>query len=537
MTPELISAIGALWPLALIIATAIILLAYKKSIENLFDRALKLTIKRGESQLDVEMREEKLQEQLNSSQEYRPTLEYKDKSKEAGGSENSGSIGTVKDPENPEDNFWKKVSDELESGSLEKAEELLEKKLIQSEDKTTDKAIFLMQKYFHGYKGVLTELSMLAKTEKSSLASYFLAELYESAGNFKESIEAYKESIRLSESDEVSSSRTVDCSKALLKSGNKSESIKILSDFIDTDCSAECKFNLYVGLAFIYGEENNSLMRSLCLDKALEYQPNDSRTSFQAAYSCDQKQLKSIALIHYLNSVDFDDYSFSWNNMGVLYGEIDAPNLAVNSFKKAYDLDNTLAASNLARRYIDSGFFDEAKEILEKVKQKGEVHKNVYSASSRIISEREEEAVKKDKFLKAGRKQQSFFRKYIESYFSAETSLASKLSGAWRLKWKNTQRQIEIKVDGEKIMAEWQAHNKDYEFSGNISGNTFQMNLKSVISEDDPSYKYNKSPEVKRFFAYLDKGGNSIHLMQKVESLGRDVAEPEFLHLIRRLDG
>jgi tetratricopeptide (TPR) repeat protein len=63
------------------------------------------------------------------------------------------------------------------------------------------------------------------------------------------------------------------------------------------------------------------------------------RAAFDTAYACSQAGLTELAALHYEKLVEMDGkYAYAQNNLGVAFGVLGAPTLAVNYYKKAIAL-------------------------------------------------------------------------------------------------------------------------------------------------------------------------------------------------------
>ena len=126
------------------------------------------------------------------------------------------------------------------------------------------------------------------------------------------------------------------------------------------------KFENLKKLAELYREDNNIDSQISALEKALEIKPNDQGTLFDLAYAYSQNKQDNLAILHYKSLVNIDPtHQNAFNNLGVAYGKLNFRFSQIKSFNQAFELDNTLAASNLAQQYIAAGFEKEARSILE----------------------------------------------------------------------------------------------------------------------------------------------------------------------------
>ena len=58
------------------------------------------------------------------------------------------------------------------------------------------------------------------------------------------------------------------------------------------------------------------------------------------------------------------------NNLGVQYETLKMPGKCVESYYKSADHKETLAMANLAQKYLDQGFVNNAKELIDKANER-----------------------------------------------------------------------------------------------------------------------------------------------------------------------
>ena len=152
------------------------------------------------------------------------------------------------------------------------------------------------------------------------------------------------------------------------------------------------------------------------------------------------------------------------NNIAVAYSQLDMPILAAKFYKKAIEKKETLAAANLAYKYMNAGFDEEASKILEEARKSDKIDPKVGEAISDIEKKRQNESKIEEKAIKKANEQQKFMLRFAEAYF---VKLPDCLEIARA--WKSTEgNEIEIKQVKDKIEGTWRKSNTDYKFEGNI---------------------------------------------------------------------
>jgi len=140
-------------------------------------------------------------------------------------------------------------------------------------------------------------------------------------------------------------------------------------------------------------------------EKALDYEPNKNYLRFQTAYRYSEMGKEENALYHYkiLCRLDPDD-GMAWNNLGVAYDKLEMRTKAIECYKKAAKLNNSLAMANVANRLITEGLIEEAREWIDKGLKCKEVHGNVGRALSSIDEKVKQEKEKEKEILESLRK-------------------------------------------------------------------------------------------------------------------------------------
>lgn len=183
--------------------------------------------------------------------------------------------------------------------------------------------------------------------------------------------------------------------------------------------------------------------------------PGDYENRFSLAYAHSDMGNSEMALHHYQLIPSSERSPVAWNNLGVAYQNLSVPGRAVHAYKRSANDGETLAMSNLAYRYMNAGFLDEATTQLRAAMNQKDPHKNVGDAYSRLIGLPEEET----KSLAE-----------IESKAAVKIALYREL-GAAALKpklesipsqWVGPKGPVAVILDGSTFNAEW-----EYSVQGN----------------------------------------------------------------------
>jgi len=164
-------------------------------------------------------------------------------------------------------------------------------------------------------------------------------------------------------------------------------------------------------------------------EKLLQISPDDIDSRFQLAYKYSTSNKDELALFHYLKIPEGLRGLGSWNNLGVGFDKFDLTNKAVKAYRQAEKLEETLAMSNLANKFIKAGFLEEAEDICNRALTHKNYNKNILDSISRIKAIPDEEE-KQEKTITAGAKTLSeFYRDY--GHASLKSSIVNHV-GQWK---------------------------------------------------------------------------------------------------------
>lgn len=177
------------------------------------------------------------------------------------------------------------------------------------------------------------------------------------------------------------------------------------------------------------GEWKNSEAELIpVLERYVELVPDDLESRFNLAFKHSELGNHDLALLHYLK-VPFQRRSgILWNNLGVEYDEFVMPGKAVLAFQKSEEKSETLAMSNIARKFVSVGFLQQAKEICEKALGIENYHNNV----ARVLAElRDVENQEEKKLAELRDKAAPKAKFYQEMGRAVAQPEPSKLSNYW----------------------------------------------------------------------------------------------------------
>ncbi len=407
------------------------------------------------------------------------------------------------------DELMNEMSEAIYDGDLEKGRSLylqLQETERDPVEKSRREGIYYYFLYQRGDTSALPKIAELTKNpDISHFAHYWLGLCYESSEDFERAFTEHELAVQKAKSQEWRATYTVSCARSLHKSGKKAEALQYIMDELGKTTESDALGTLYNGIAFLYAMEENYEFRGLALEKAIEYQPNDVNLLFEVAYSYSQVNHDELSLLYYTMLLNFSpNNAMALNNVGVSYSKLQMPIKSVSHQKRAFDLGNTLAASNIALDYLNAGFADEAAAIIEKAKEaKEELHRNIGSTFSQISDEKEKERKREKEAFDIAREHQRFLRLFGEAYF-VRASSAIDISGTWCFP-----DGIEVIITQQQslINAEWTENKQINKFKGEL------VNRAAQITLTEP--KYSSSSDEAKGRLYISSDNRTINIMMK----------------------
>lgn len=196
------------------------------------------------------------------------------------------------------------------------------------------------------------------------------------------------------------------------------------------------------------------------------------------------------------------------------------PISAVRNYKRAFARKNTLAGSNLANLFMNAGFHEEAKGILDEAKVEKDPDPNVGSAMAALSQKNQAEEENTKKILDRALREQRFLKAFGVSRF---TKSADCFAGNWKDKSGETFR---IERDGMKLVAEWTHGKRKKELSGTVVNRTAKITLK-ITSQPDSLFEL---PKHLKGYAYSSSDREGLRWMLFDDRI------PEFAEFTRIVD-
>jgi len=269
-----------------------------------------------------------------------------------------------------------------------------------------------------------------------------------------DSYELAAEKFRLAASHEEgdrAASWLIDAAEAERKLENRDSEISLLCSAYQNATSLTTKARAVTALATAYDQQGKTLAKATLLAKAAQLTPTDLSRKFDAAYSLADTSLSELSAFYYNKALERDGKNGSaLNNLGVECIALGMKGKAIRLYEESLDAGETLAAANLARAYMNAGFFRDATLLLDKASQLQNPHANVSSARAALAERKSDETTKWSSILEIAARQHTFATGYAEALLNRETF-------AWAgVKWRTHDNEIiEFESRGPLLTCEW----------------------------------------------------------------------------------
>ncbi len=321
-----------------------------------------------------------------------------------------------------------------------------------------------------------------------------------------------------------------EASMCLALDGKCNEAIDLLRSLLTEEGFAAYKATVLTRLARVAEIADDWEKFSIYAEGALNVDPSDSALRFDLAYKYSEKGCNKLSLLHYKKVNSTTQSGGGLNNMAVQYATLHIPTESVKSYFRAADLNNTLAMANIAERYLNEGFAEDAEKIITRANKLAneniEVHGNVGATKTkldRMLADAEE---KEKGILLDGEREREFRSRYSEAYCSTQSIKKEKFGDVWETPW----GEFKISYDEEKgyfnvtesYVRQSVKHENYKETTIIIEGSIVNMSGKCDIKITDTfEYKYMSTDEKiihqSSAFLIISEDCNRINVMEKMK--------------------
>jgi tetratricopeptide (TPR) repeat protein len=253
--------------------------------------------------------------------------------------------------------------------------------------------------------------------------------------------------------------------RAFARSNQDDDVARLITEMrVDAETMPELELQVLDTLVDISRTKNDLKASIPPLERIVELNPDDYDARFSLAYAHSQKSNDALALFHYMKIPDDRRTGATWNNVGVSSDEQGLAVKAVAAYKNAETLNETLAMSNLAAKYLKAGFLHEAMGYCEKALQMEKPHRNVGLTWAEAKSVTETEALRLDKILAEAAPISDFYRLFGH----AETRTPPE---QWPQTWIAREAPIQVTIKDTEFIAE--GRYETVGLAGLLTGNFF----------------------------------------------------------------
>ncbi|MCB0744942.1 MAG: hypothetical protein KDC67_13625 [Ignavibacteriae bacterium] len=493
-TIEIIKTIGGQWKFLLVVFFIVIFIIKWKTIWSFISNFTQVRVKRGQTEFELHRKENKEENEVTNQEKVKPKGESSE-------DDNDG-LPELKE----EGNVFFQYHDALREKKFKEANELLDKVLAEIENPNRKKEEVVRNFYLRYYYGDTSAFKELEEytdkiendDEKKSHGLYYLSLIYSQANNYEKAVDLATKAMELTTDNQQKAYCISKISDYHLENEKNEKSLEIILKNIDSINENEPKVTLYRALAEYYKKTENKLLESIAYQKAHELTPNNTYLLFDAAYNFSETEqdLKDLGLLFYKKLLGFDaKFKGALNNLGVAYKNLGLEIKSIEQYKKAFELENSLAASNIAYQLIHLGFVQEAEEYLKKAEEFENPHENVFEATSSIKTKITEEKEEEEKILKKANKKLRFFNHFGSAAFTSKI-IDLKISNNWHI----GDKPITISKNEKNIELAWEIGEEKHSISGILTNNSIIATYKKPKKNN---YSYNEQTK----YTYRDIKG------------------------------
>ena len=349
-----------------------------------------------------------------------------------------------------EEDAFKKYWEAFDTKDPSKVRKAYETELVPAlssdeDEKLVWKGVTLRMAHSFGDSKAFNELVELAETNKDKpKVVEQLAIKLKHMGEYEKARDKYLEVKDIYDINKESDrADIVDCyieaNKCLVSQGQYDEAIILLSKLLHEDDFKGQRAQILKGLADISKDNKDMEKFFIYSEGCLDIDPRYTTLRFNLAYNYAQKEQHKLSFLHDKKLSETAEQPMALNNLGVQYYRLGMPGKSIESYNQAANHNITLAMANLAQRYFNEGFIEDARRWIKKAndlsKDGIEVHGNVGYAKNQLDEKLTEENEKEREMLVEGEKERQFRVKYSEAFLCDITIQLEQLRGVWETPW------------------------------------------------------------------------------------------------------
>jgi tetratricopeptide (TPR) repeat protein len=253
---------------------------------------------------------------------------------------------------------------------------------------------------------------------------HFVAQSYELYNEYERAAYYFEKCASGTENIKIKITRLGQASLARAKSGELDKANILNKQCISITHGPDREFGiLYTSLADVAKESGNNDDYKAFTEALLELYPEDHYRRFSLAYKYAEDGEHDMALYHYRILSERNPDSTNWNNLGATLDNLKLPALSVSSYRQAEKMEGsgkTLAMSNLAHKFINAGFLEEAKELSDRAISIIDYDQRIGEAISTIREMKNKEEKEHARIIDSFKKVRQFYIDYSNAYIKED---------------------------------------------------------------------------------------------------------------------
>ena len=336
-----------------------------------------------------------------------------------------------------------------------KAQEILDNEtqtLFDKDDKVATHATILRHSRQLGNENIFEKLQELVKKNKDNpRVIKQLAHSYKEISEFKEAEKFFLLAAKEYDTNDAEEEKGfvdahVQAAQCLVEDDFVS-AISRLQKLSSNLNFSDSKAKIFKELAGIAKNEDDIERFFIYAETALNINPLDTELRFTLAYTYSQNKCGKLSLLHYKKLIDTAISSLALNNIGVQYDELKLSYKCIQSYYKSVGHNETLAMANLAHKYLNEGFIEQARELIDKANKLSnedvKVDYRVGKAQERMNNLIEGENKKEKEILAEAKKEMKFRVHYSKAFCSEAVISTGNIAKTWKTPWGD----LELKFD------------------------------------------------------------------------------------------
>jgi tetratricopeptide (TPR) repeat protein len=293
------------------------------------------------------------------------------------------------------------------------------------------KAVYLKSLFSEGKTESLEKLRELAAdNEGEYIPLLYVGLCLADLGEYGEAVTFYNSAAKVAK-PEARASLEIRAAETLHKAKKSDEAKEMLLRLRDVDYARSPKIQFRIlKLLYSFCKDSQDIFGRFAIGElALHQSPEQMNFRFSLAYDYEAENQDHLSLYHYKILCEHDEkHPSALNNLGVASSKSGLAVLAAQRYKRAYELGDTLAASNLAQRYLEAGLSDDAITLLKGAQNKENCVADVSRTLAAVHERVEEDNREQDTVLAKAEEHRKFLLPFAQGLLSPR---ATNVVGRW----------------------------------------------------------------------------------------------------------